>query len=163
MGMRPQIMTMIENMSKIDFLKEHEMTDLKPQFLNEPVIFMDVPSASTGPRSTCSGSAAPSPVVSSSSSCGVLRMLKSMFAWCCVTRQRQDVLLSNQRCKNEKMGIDEFGEFPLPVPPLADGPFATLSAADITAMEAAPNADEAFGSEFEDEEEGKDEYDDDDK
>jgi hypothetical protein len=111
------------------------MTDLKPQFLNELVISMDVPSASAGPHSTCSGAAAPSLGVSSSSSSGVLRVLKNMFAWCCDTRQCQDVLLSNQRHQNKKMGIDEF---PLLVTPLDDDPFATLSAADIAAMEAAP-------------------------
>jgi hypothetical protein len=136
-------MMMIENMSKIEFLKDHEMTDLKPQFLNELVISMDVPSASAGPHSTCSGAAAPSLGVSSSSSSGVLRVLKNMFAWCCDTRQCQDVLLSNQRRQNKKMGIDEF---PLPVTPLDDDPFATLSAADITVIEATPNTDEASGS-----------------
>jgi hypothetical protein len=61
-----------------------------------------------------------------------------MFAWCRSTRQRQDMLLSNQRRQNEKMGIDKFDEFPLPVPLLDDDPFTSLSAAaDITAMEAA--------------------------
>jgi hypothetical protein len=40
------------------------------------------------------------------------------------TCQRQDVLLSNQRHQNEKIGIDEF---PLPVPLLDDDPFASLS------------------------------------
>jgi hypothetical protein len=48
------------------------------------------------------------------------------------------------------MGIDEFS---LPVPPLDDDPFATLSAADIAAMEAAPDADEASGIEYEDDDE----------
>jgi hypothetical protein len=79
-GYAPQIMTMIEKVSKIDFIKDHEMTDLKPQFSNELVISMDVPSASAGPRSTHSSSVAPTLVVSSSSSCSVLRVLKSMFA-----------------------------------------------------------------------------------
>jgi hypothetical protein len=60
------------------------------------------------------------------------------------------MLLSNQRRQNEKMGIDEFS---LPVPPLDDDPFATLSAADIAAMEAAPDADEASGIEYEDDDE----------
>jgi hypothetical protein len=61
-----------------------------------------------------------------------------MFAWCRDTRQRQDMLLSNQRRQNEKMGIDKFDEFPLPVPLLDDDPFTSLSAAaDIAAMEAA--------------------------
>jgi hypothetical protein len=86
-GYAPQIMMMIEKVSKIEFLKDHEMTDLKPQFPNEPIISMDVPSPSTGPRSTRSGAVAPSPDVSPSSSGGVLRVLKSMFAWCCDTRQ----------------------------------------------------------------------------
>jgi hypothetical protein len=40
----PQIMMIIEKVSKIEFLKNHEMIDLKPQFLNEPIISMDVPS-----------------------------------------------------------------------------------------------------------------------
>jgi hypothetical protein len=76
-----------------------------------------------------------------------------MFAWCCDTRQCQDVLLSNQRRQNEKMDIDEF---PLPVPPLDDDPFATLSTADIAATKAATNVDEhGSGSEYEDEEEGE--------
>jgi hypothetical protein len=100
-------MMMIENVFKIEFLKDHEMTDPKPQFLNEPVISMDVPSPSAGPRSTHSGAAAPSPAMSPSSSGGVLMVLKSMLAWCRDTRQRQDVLLSNQRRQNEKMGIDD--------------------------------------------------------
>jgi hypothetical protein len=92
-----QIMMMIEKASKIEFLKDHEMTDLKPQFLNEPGISMDVPSPSIGPRSSCSNTAAPSPVVSPSSSSGVLMVLKSMFAWFHDTHQHQDMLLSNQR------------------------------------------------------------------
>jgi hypothetical protein len=79
-GYAPQIMMMIEKVSKIDFIKDHEMTDLKPQFSNELVISMDVPSASAGPRSTHSSSVAPTLVMSSSSSCSVLRVLKSMFA-----------------------------------------------------------------------------------
>jgi hypothetical protein len=65
---------------------------------------------------------------SSSSSGGVHRVLKSKLAWCRDTHQCQDVLLSNQRRQNRKMGIDEF---PLPVPPLDDDPFASLSVADI--------------------------------
>jgi hypothetical protein len=66
------------------------------------------------------------------------------------------VLLSNQRRQNEKMGIDDFDEFPLPHPPLNEDSFASLSAADITAMEAAPDTDDASDSEYEDDEEGKD-------
>jgi hypothetical protein len=133
------------------------MTYLKPQFLNGPVISMDVPFASAGPCSTRFGAAAPSRGVSSSSSDGILRELKSMFTWCHDTRQRQDVLLCNQRRQNKKMGIDEFDEFPFPMPPLDDDSFATLYAADIVAMEAAPNAAEASGSEYEDDEKGDDE------
>jgi hypothetical protein len=133
------------------------MTNLKPQFLNGTVISMDVPSASAGPCSTRSGATAPSPGVSSSSSGGVLRALKSMFAWCRDTHQHQDMLLSNQRHQNEKMGIDEF---PLFMHPLDDDPFATLSTADRVAMEAAPDAKEASSSEYTDEEEGDGEDDD---
>jgi hypothetical protein len=53
-----------------------------------------------------------------------------------------------------KMGIDEFDEFPLLVPPLDDDHFASLSTTDITTMEAAPddNAD-GSGSEYEEGEE----------
>jgi hypothetical protein len=75
-----------------------------------------------------------------------------MFAWCRDTRQCQDVLLSNQRRQNKKMGIDEFDEFPLPMPPLDDDPFASLSTVDIAAMEATPDVDEATDSEYEEEE-----------
>jgi hypothetical protein len=117
---------------------------------------MDVPSTSVAPRSTRSSTAAPPSENSSSSSGGVLRVFKSMFAWCRDTSQCQDVILSNKRCQNEKMGIDVFDEFPLPVPPLDDDPFYSLSAVDIVAIEAAPDDDEASGSEYEDEEEGKD-------
>jgi hypothetical protein len=154
-GYTPKIIMMIEKVSKIEFLKDHEMTDLKPQFPNESDISMDVPTSSTGPHSTRSGSTARAPATSSSSS-GVLRVLKSMFAWCRDTHQRQDVLLSNQRRQNEKMDIDKFDEFPLPVPPLDDDPFATLSAANIAAMEAAPDANEASSSEYEDDDDGDD-------
>jgi hypothetical protein len=63
------------------------------------------------------------------------------------------VLLSNQRHQNEKLGIDEFDEFPLLVPPLDDDPFASLSTADLAAMEAAPDGDEeASGSEYQEDE-----------
>jgi hypothetical protein len=137
-GYAPQIMMMIEKVTGREFLKDHEISDLKLQNPIARTITMDVPSSSTAPRTTCSGSVAPSSCRSSSSSGGVLRELKSMFAWCRSTRQRQDMLLSNQRRQNEKMGIDKFDEFPLPVPLLDDDPFTSLSAAaDITAMEAA--------------------------
>jgi hypothetical protein len=57
------------------------------------------------------------------------------------------------------MDIDKFDEFPLPVPPLDNDPFATLSATNIAAMEAAPDANEASSSEYEDD----DDVDDDDE
>jgi hypothetical protein len=54
------------------------------------------------------------------------------------------------------MGIDEFDEFHLPVPPLDDDPFASLSATDLVVMEAAAD-DDANGSSSEyEEEEGDD-------
>jgi hypothetical protein len=124
-------MMMTENISKIDFRKDHEVMDLKPQFLNEPVISMDVCSPSTAPRPSRSGLAPPPLALSSFSSSGVHRVLKSMFAWCHDTRQCQDVTLSNQRHLSEKMGIDEFDEFTLPVPPFDDDPFASLSSVDL--------------------------------
>jgi hypothetical protein len=85
-----------------------------------------------------------------------------MFAWCRDTHQRQGVLLSNQRCQNEKMGINKFDDFPLSVPPLDDDPFASLSINDIAAMEANPDDDDAdgSGSEYEEEEEGEEEEED---
>jgi hypothetical protein len=121
----PQIMMMIERVTGREFLKDHEITNLKPQNLTAPTITMDVPSSSVAPCTTHSASAAPPSGRSSSSSGGVLRVLKSMFAWCCDTRQRKDMLLSNQRCQNKKMGIDKF---PSLVPPLDDDPFVSLSA-----------------------------------
>jgi hypothetical protein len=54
------------------------------------------------------------------------------------------------------MDIDKFDEFPLPVPPFDNDPFATLSAANIAAMEAAPDANEASSSEYEDDDDGDD-------
>jgi hypothetical protein len=61
------------------------------------------------------------------------------------------MLLSNQSYQNEKLGIDKF---PLPVPPLDDDPFTSLSTADLAAMEAAPGSDEeASDSEYEEDEE----------
>jgi hypothetical protein len=156
-GYTPQIMMMIERVTGQKFLKDHEITDLKPQNPTAPTITMDVPSTSMAPHATRSGSAAP-PACSSSSSGGILRVLKSMFAWCRDTRQLQDVLLSNQRRQNEKMGIDKFDEFPLLVPPLDDNPFASLSADDIVAMEANPDDDtEGSNNEYEEEEEGEEE------
>jgi hypothetical protein len=147
-------MMMIERISGIEFLKDHKITDLKPQFPARPILIRDVPSSSAAPPSTHSSIAAPPSTLASSSSSGsVLWVLKSMFAWCCDTRQRQDVLLSNQRHQNEKLGIDEFDEFPLPVPPLDDDPFASLSVVDLAAMEASPDGDEeTSGNEYEEDE-----------
>jgi hypothetical protein len=155
-GYAPQIMMMIERVTRRDFLKDQDITNLKPQNPTAPTITMDVPSTSTTPHTTRSSSAPPPSGRSSSSSGGVLRLLKSMFAWHRDARQCQDVLLSNQRNQKEKMGIDEFDEFSLLVPPLDDDPFASLSNTDIAAMEAAPDDDEAFGIEYKDEEEGED-------
>jgi hypothetical protein len=161
-GYAPQIMMLIERVTRCKFLKDHEIIDLKPQNPTTPTITMDVPSSSTAPHFTHSESASAPPAQSSSSSDGALRVPKSMFAWCHDTRQCQDVLLSNQRCQNEKMGINDFDKFPLPVPPLDDDPFAFLSAANITTMEAAPDANNADGSESEYEEEEEGEEDDED-
>jgi hypothetical protein len=147
-------MMMIERISGIEFLMDHKITYLKPQFPVRPILIRDVPSSSAAPPSTHSSIAAPPSTLASSSSSGsVLWVLKSMFAWCCDTRQRQDVLLSNQRHQNEKLGIDEFDEFPLPVPPLDDDPFASLSVVDLAAMEASPDGDEeTSGNEYEEDE-----------
>jgi hypothetical protein len=57
------------------------------------------------------------------------------------------VLLSNQRRQNDKLGLNEFNEFPLPEPPLNEDPFAFPSPAESTSMGVAPNND---GSEYED-------------
>jgi hypothetical protein len=146
-------MMMIERISGIDFLKDHKIIDLKPQFPVRPILIRDVPSSSATPPSTRSGIAAPPPAFASSSSGSVLWVLKSMFAWCRDTRQRQGMLLSNQSFQNEKLGIDEFDKFPLPVPPLDDDPFTSLCTADLAAMEAAPGSDEeASDSEYEEDE-----------
>jgi hypothetical protein len=53
------------------------------------------------------------------------------------------------------MGLDDFDEFPLPDPPLIDDPFDYLFIANIAAMEATPNADEASNSEYKEDEEGE--------
>jgi hypothetical protein len=131
-------MMMIEKVSGIEFLKDHEITDLKPQFPIAPIITKDVPSTSTPQPPPSTRSSIATPASSSFSSGGVLRVLKGMLAWCHDTRQCQDVLLSNQRRQNEKLGIDEFDEFSLSVPLLDDDPFASLAAADLAAMEGAP-------------------------
>jgi hypothetical protein len=159
-GYAPQIMMMIEKVSRIEFLKDHEITDLKPQFPAAPIITKDVPSTSAPPQSTHSSSAAPpSSPLSPSSSGGVLRVPKGMFTWCHDTHQHYDALLNNQRHQNKKIAIDEFDELSLLVPPLDDDPFASLSATDLAAMEATPDDDneEESGSEYEEEEDDDDE------
>jgi hypothetical protein len=72
---------MIERVTGREFLKDHEITDLKPQNPIVPTIIMDVPSTSAAPCSSRSGSAAPSSDRSSSSFDDVLRVLKSIFSW----------------------------------------------------------------------------------
>jgi hypothetical protein len=158
-GYAPQIMMMIERISGIDFLKDHKITDLKPQFPMRPTPIQDMPSSSAAPPSIRSSTTTPPPAPASSSTSGSdLRVLKSMFSWCHDTRQHQDVLLSNQRCQNEKLGIDKIDEFPLPMHSLDDDPFTSLSAADLAAMEACPVGDEeASDSEYEEDED--DDYD----
>jgi hypothetical protein len=141
-------MLLIERVTGRELLKDHEIMNLKPQNPIAPTITMDIPSTSVAPCSTHSRSAPP-PDRSFSSSDGVLRVLKSMFAWCHGTRQCQDVLLSNQRCQNETMGIDEF---PSPVPPLDDDPFASLSSADIVTMKAIDDDASGSKSQYEEEE-----------
>jgi hypothetical protein len=70
------------------------------------------------------------------------------------------VILSNQRCQSEKMGIDEFDEFPLPMPPLDDDPFASLSAVDLATMEVDDDdAEDGSRSEYEEEEGDDEDYD----
>jgi hypothetical protein len=86
-GYAPQIMMMIERVTGREFLKDHEITDLKPQNPTTHTITMDVPSISAAPRTTRSGLAAPTSGRSSSFSSGVMRVLKSMFAWCRDTYQ----------------------------------------------------------------------------
>jgi hypothetical protein len=86
-GYALQIMMLIERVTGREFLKDHEITDRKPHNPATPTITMDVPSYSAVPRPSRSISAAPPLPRSSSSSGGVLRVLKSMFAWCRDTRQ----------------------------------------------------------------------------
>jgi hypothetical protein len=61
-GYAPQIMMMIEKITCIDFVKDIEITNLKPQFSAAPVISMDVPSSSAALHTTHSGMAAPPPL-----------------------------------------------------------------------------------------------------
>jgi hypothetical protein len=54
------------------------------------------------------------------------------------------------------MSIDEFDELSSPVPPLDDDPFASLSTTDIAATEVTDDdAEDGFGSEYQEEDEGK--------
>jgi hypothetical protein len=152
-GYAPKIMTIFERISRIFFLKNHKITDLKPQFLARPILIREMPSSLAAPSSTRSGIDAPPPAPASSSLGSVIRVLKSMFSWYRDTHQCQDVILRNQRHQNEKLGINEFNEFPLLVPPHDDDPFASLSTADLAAMKASPVGDEeASGSEYEEDE-----------
>jgi hypothetical protein len=80
-------MMLIERVTDREFLKDHEITDRKPHNPATPTITMDVPSYSAVPHPSRSISAAPPLSRSSSSSGGVLRVLKIMFAWCRDTRQ----------------------------------------------------------------------------
>jgi hypothetical protein len=84
-GYAPQIMMMTLKITGIAFVKDIEITNLKPQFPDALVISMDVPSSSAAPRTTHSGTAAPPPT--SSSTGGILRVHKSMFCMCQDTRQ----------------------------------------------------------------------------
>jgi hypothetical protein len=59
-GYAPQIMMMIETISGIEFLKDHKITYLKPQFPVRPILIREVPSSSAAPPSTHSDTAAPS-------------------------------------------------------------------------------------------------------
>jgi hypothetical protein len=45
----PQTMMMIERISGIEFLKDHKITDLKPQFPVRTILIRDVPSSSAAP------------------------------------------------------------------------------------------------------------------
>jgi hypothetical protein len=125
----PQIMMMIEKVSGLTFVKDVFITDMKPQATTEPTISKDVPSTSTAP--TIRFSTTPS---SSSGDSSLLRLLKSMFRMCQDTRQRQDILLSNQHLQNEKINIDEIDDFPFVEPPLDGDPFASLTLTDLAAM-----------------------------
>jgi hypothetical protein len=60
------------------------------------------------------------------------------------------------------MGIDEFDDFPLPVPPLVDDPFTSLSTVDLVAMEADDDDTEGGSGSGYEEEEGDDDGDDED-
>jgi hypothetical protein len=69
-------------------------------------------------------------------------------------RQHQDVLISKHH-QNDKLGLNEFDEFPLHEPPLDEDPFAFISPTDLSAMGDAPTADDD-GNEYEDDEDDED-------
>jgi hypothetical protein len=127
-------MMMIEKVMGIDFVKDVEITNIKPQALTAPTITMDVPSISAAPCSMRSRMGLPPPT--SSSTGGISRVLKSMLCVCQDTRQCQDVLGLN--------------EFPLPEPPLDEDPFAFLTPTDSTAMGDAPATADDDGSKYKD-------------
>jgi hypothetical protein len=145
-------MMMIEKVTGVDFVKDIEITDIKPQALIVPIISIDVPYTFAPPRSTCSGTAPPPPTSSSTGS--ILRVLKSIFYMFQDTRQHQDVLISKHH-QNDKLGLNEFDEFPLHEPPLDEDPFSFISPTDLSAMGDAPTADDD-GNEYEDDEDDED-------
>jgi hypothetical protein len=136
----PQIMMMIEKVTDIEFVKDFEITDIKPQAPTTSTYSPDVSSSSAAPGTTRSGTAPPPPT--SSSIGGILRVLKRMFRMCQDTRGCQDVLLNNRRHQNDNLGLNEFDEFPLPEPPLDEDPFAFLSPTELASMGAAPGDDD---------------------
>jgi hypothetical protein len=111
-GYAPQIMMLIERVTGHEFLKDHEITDPKPQNPIAPTITMDVPSMPMAPRTTRAGSAALPLGRSSSSSGSILRVLKNMFAWCCDTCQRQDVLLTSKEAQTRRWALMSSTSFP---------------------------------------------------
>jgi hypothetical protein len=126
----PQIMMMIEKISGITFVKDMFITDIKPQAPTKPIITQAMPP----PAATPSTRSSTAPSSSSSSGSGLLKVLKSMFHMCRDTRQRQDILLSNQRHLHQKFKLEEFDEFPMVDPPLDDDPFASLTPTELAPM-----------------------------
>jgi hypothetical protein len=51
-GYAPQIMMLIERVTGREFLKDHHITDLKPQNPTTPTITMDITSSSVAPHTT---------------------------------------------------------------------------------------------------------------
>jgi hypothetical protein len=136
-GYAPWIKMMIEKVIGKEFVKDVFITEIKSQAPTELTISPNVPSSSAA-RSTCFGATPPPPT---SSLGGLLRVFKSMFRVCRDTRQRQDVLLSNQHCQNEKLDIDEF---PLPEPPIDEDPFVSLTPVKLATMGSAPDEDDDY-------------------